>query len=81
MTVVCNLERTLLRYVLRQGRHSQVGRLMGTIKGIRKLAVFIRRSKAMEKQSKEDTERVRDVDRREGDEEVMTALEMASGVG
>ena len=69
------------RHLLGQGRHSQVGRLMGTIKGIWKLAVFIRRSKAMEKQPKEDTERVRDMDWREGNEEVTTMLEMANSVG
>ena len=45
------------RHLLGQGRNSQFGRLLGTTRGIWKLALFIKRSKAMEKQPKADPER------------------------
>ncbi len=37
------------RPVLGYGRHAQIGRLMGTVKGIRKLSTFIKRSGAFDK--------------------------------
>src|SRR5258708_23373087 len=37
------------RPVLGHGRHAQIGRLMGTVKGIRKLSTFIKRSGAFDK--------------------------------
>ncbi len=37
------------QHVLGHGRHAQIGRLMGTVKGIWKLCTFIKRSKAFDK--------------------------------
>ena len=37
------------RLILGHGRHAQLGRLMGTVKGIRKLSTFVKRSGAFNK--------------------------------
>ncbi len=37
------------RLILEHGRHAQLGRLMGTVKGIRKLSTFVKRSGAFNK--------------------------------
>ena len=43
------MQTILLPHTLGTGRHAQMGRLMGTIKGIRKLITFIKRSGAFDK--------------------------------
>ena len=69
------------RHLLGQGRNSQVRRLLGTTRGIQKLALFIKRSKAMEKQPKADPERDGDESLIYADEGEGTSQATESGVG
>ena len=58
------------RHILGTGQHAQMGRLMGTIKGIRKLITFIKRSGAFDKPPtpKDRTQEEEERERREEEE-------------
>ena len=70
------------RHILGHGRHAQTGRLLGTVKGIRKLITFIKRSGAFDKttptkaNAQEETGSMREEERElspERDDETRTA--------
>ena len=58
-----------------------VGRLMGSIKGIRKLVLFIKHSKAMEKHTQDRAETDRAEEMSSLDKSWRATLVMESGVG
>ena len=57
------------RHSLGHGRHAQIGRLFGTVKGIRKMITFIRRSGAFHNTTPNEPKLLDEAERERRDEE------------